>query len=706
MLVTRRDLAGLAAFFQGSGPRRIAALVSEYRPGSHADAIVGKVLDGLWYEGPRAPRLRVASMYTDQVPDEDMSRGLAAKHGFKLASSIREALTGVSDTSAGSRALAVDGVLLICEHGAYPYNALGRKLYPRFEFFQQVVDVFRETGRVAPVFVDKHFSHDWHRARRMYDAARELKIPLMAGSVEPLSRDPAIRLDSGLELERVVTTWQADFFDSKDSYGFHAIENLQSLIESRKGGETGVRAVQCLENAAVWEWTRETPWAAGLLGAAMAKGPLDLAALEKAVRRPLVFRVEYADGLEAAAYRLNGAPGGRALAAAVRGRPEPLTIATMWRPSPAVSAPADQRRQYPYNHFSATVHAFERLAIEGAAPNPVERTLLTTGVLAALFESSYQPAPMYGRSLQHGTLLDRGRRIETPHLNIAYGQPSAVSSADPWLPPVPADQAVKGWRPGRFASATLGREAGYWIYTPPGHDSGRERFPVVFWLHGFNGSPTSATPFLERLRLAVERGQAPRMIVVSCVDPLHISQWTDSKDGGNPVETVIVRDLVPHIEKAYRTIPGRAGRAIEGYSMGGYGAAYLGFKYPELFSAVSILAPGMLSPERMSKVRDGIIFDKIYGRDPDYAVSHSAWTVTRNQVDAVKRWKPLVRLFVGDRDISMDQSIQYHETLTELGIAHEWGLVPGAEHNTGQTFDLWPGNPFDFFAKAFPSAKR
>jgi hypothetical protein len=423
--IARRSLFGFAAapwLLRGADPpKKIAALVSEYRPGSHADAILGKILNGFYYEGkPREARLRIVSMYTDQVPDEDMSRDLAAKHGFRLVPSIRHALTLTSDTSTGPRTLAVDGILLICEHGAYPYNPLGQKLYPRYEFFKQVIDVFRETGSVAPVFSDKHLSYEWARAKWMYDQARQLQVPLMAGSVEPISRDPNARLAPGTALDKVVTTWQADFFDSKDSYGFHALESMQSIVERRMGRETGVAAVQCFEHGAVWDWIASNAWAGKLLAAALGSQDLDMAGLRERTRNPIAFVLDYVSGLQAAVFRLNGVVRRPAFAAFLAGKTEPFVLTNYASTDPAVQVPSELRSRYPYNHFSATVARFEDLVWNGRTPNPVERTLLTTGVLAALFESSYQPAPNYGRSLQHGMLLDRGRHIETPHLRIAY----------------------------------------------------------------------------------------------------------------------------------------------------------------------------------------------------------------------------------------------------------------------------------------------
>ena len=706
-LVTRRSLlatatAGLLPAFADE-PRKIAALISEYRPGSHADAIIGKVLKGYYYNGqPRQPRVKLVSMFTDQVPDEDMSRDLAAKHGFKLLPSIREALTLVSNTSTGPRQLAVDGILLICEHGAYPYNPLGQKLYPRFEFFKQVIDVFRETGQVCPVFLDKHLSYDWHKAKWIFDQARELKVPLMAGSVEPIARDPGIQLPPGLPIDNVVTVWAADFFDSKDSYGFHALENVQSLVERRPGGETGIATVQCFERDAVWQWTDANPWAARLLEAAAAGKPV--ASLKAQARDPLVFLLEYVSGLRVALFRLNGAVKVRGLAASSPKQPEPVVIADHVRSGPAVRPSPEQRKQYPYNHFSATVHHFEEMVWKGRLPNPVERTLLTSGALAALHESSYQPAPMYGRSLQHGRRLDTGRRIETPHLKIAYvNRPPADYGPVSWVPQFDEALASKGWKLGTFDSKLAQTKAGYLLYLPPDYDKSKRRYPVMYWLHGFGGTPASATSIMERLDRAIKAGQSPAMIMVACTDPIKVSQWTDSKDGKYPIESVIIRELIPHVDAAYRTIARREARAIDGFSMGGYGAAYLGFRNPEVFGAVSALAGGMLTAERMCVVRDGVIFEKVYNFDRAYAEEHSIWTVTRKQAEAILRHKPLMRVHVGTDDVSRAQSEQYHLLLTELQIPHEWGMSPRSPHNAAQTFDNWPGNPFGFYQRAFGS---
>src|SRR5947209_15668523 len=96
--------------------KKVAAVVTEYRKWSHADVIVGKILEGYNYDGGDGPGMKVVSMYVDQFPAGDMSRDLAKKHGFAIHPTIAGAVTR------GGRRLAVDGVLCIGEHGRYPDN--------------------------------------------------------------------------------------------------------------------------------------------------------------------------------------------------------------------------------------------------------------------------------------------------------------------------------------------------------------------------------------------------------------------------------------------------------------------------------------------------------------------------------------------------------------------------------------------------------
>src|SRR5262245_26446738 len=223
--------------------KTIAAIVTVYRRHSHADVIVGKILEGYDHQGGPGPNLRLASLYVDQHPDGDMSRDLARKHGFPLFDTIESALT------LGGKQLAVNGVLCIGEHGKYETNARGQILYPRRRFFEEVAKTFVTYKKSVPVFNDKHLADRWSDAQWMYDKARELFVPFMAGSSVPLTwRRPALQLPRNAELVEAVQVGYGPF----EGYGFHALEGLQCMVERRRGGETGVKAVQCLQGEEMW----------------------------------------------------------------------------------------------------------------------------------------------------------------------------------------------------------------------------------------------------------------------------------------------------------------------------------------------------------------------------------------------------------------------------------------------------------------------
>ena len=218
---------------------RIAALTTTYYKYSHSQHIVDRFLEGYGWEGRHhRPAMDVVSLYVEQVGDNDLSRERARRHPqMKIYPTIAEALTQ------GGSNLAVDGVLLIGEHGKYPVNEKGQTLYPRYEYFQQVVEVYRRSGRTAPLFNDKHLSWNWDYAKRMYDTAKELGFGFMAGSSLPVTwRQPAVDLPFGARVEEVVGIWRG-WLDGGD---IHVLEAMQSIIERRRGGETGVRAVESL----------------------------------------------------------------------------------------------------------------------------------------------------------------------------------------------------------------------------------------------------------------------------------------------------------------------------------------------------------------------------------------------------------------------------------------------------------------------------
>ena len=236
---------------------KIAALVTEYRRRAHGQHIVDRFLGGYGWAGRfHRPPMDVVSLYVDQVRESDLSRDRAREYpSMKIFPTIAEALTRGGDR------LAVDGVLLIGEHGSYPRNEKGQTLYPRYEFFRQIVEVFRASGRGVPVFNDKHLSWKWEWAQEMVETARELDFALMAGSSIPVAwRLPPLEIPSDAEVEEAMVIGAGG---GADSYGFHGFEAIQCMVERRRGGETGVAALQAVRGPRVWEALRAGSWDRG-----------------------------------------------------------------------------------------------------------------------------------------------------------------------------------------------------------------------------------------------------------------------------------------------------------------------------------------------------------------------------------------------------------------------------------------------------------
>ena len=367
--------------------KKIAAIVTEYFAGSHADVILSKFIHGFATDdGLVSPRVEIASLYVDQVSDRDIGLATAKAHGIPIHVSIAKALT------LGGDALAVDGVLLIGEHGDYAWNEKEQQLFPRKYFMEQICGIMACSKRGVPVFVDKHLSYNWHDACWMVERAAALKAPLMAGSSLPLSwRNPWLEH----ELDTPIDAAMAVGFSGLDSYGFHTLEVLQCMVERRRGGETGVAAVTCLEGEAVWRGAQKGAWSRDLAEAACAaiEDKPD-GAMEEHCDHPVAMLVEYRDGLRGCVLMLNGYVHDMAYAAHASGQ----TVATEFY------AQGHGGTEGAYGHFSYLSLCVEEMFMTGEPTYPVDRTLLTTGILEAALTSRYEG----------------GKRLETPWLATAY----------------------------------------------------------------------------------------------------------------------------------------------------------------------------------------------------------------------------------------------------------------------------------------------
>ena len=388
---------------------KLAAITTVYFKHSHTQHIVDRFLDGYGWNGTHhKPEMDLVSLYVDQVGTTDLSRERAARHpSMKIYPTIAEALT------LGGSTLAVDGVVLVGEHGEYQKNEKGQTKYPRYEFFEQIVDVYKKSGKSVPIFNDKHLSWNWDWAKKMYDTSREMGFPFMAGSSLAVTwRTPSVEMPLGAKIREALCVC----YGGVDSYDFHGLETLQCMVERRQGDETGVKWVQAYRGPKFWEALKQGVWPRELMNAALCRSHTLTPAragfndifptdddMQKIVKDPVAYRYEHNDGLKCTMLLMNGLVKDFNFASYIEGQRKPFST-QMYLPMP-------DGRTTTANFFSPLVNGMEKMYLTGKATYPVERTLLTTGLTAAGVESLYR----------------NQQRYDTPHLAIKY-QPTKEST--------------------------------------------------------------------------------------------------------------------------------------------------------------------------------------------------------------------------------------------------------------------------------------
>jgi hypothetical protein len=440
-------------------PLRLAILGSVYRNQSAMQSLADRFLVGYPYQGEwHMPNVQVVSVYVDQLerqadaapspyqlamtgakvapssaakgiagglgrdrtvgaqpgpeklqPSEkselkpDLSRARSQQFGFRLCSNIPEALR------CGGDRIAVDAVLAIVEQDDYPSNDKGQILLPSYDFFQQCIEVFEDEGHAVPYFNYRQLSFSFEQAQTMVKTANRLRFPLLAGSSLPVTwRLPDVDIPLGAEVQEALMVGVG----SIDGRDFDALEALQCMLERRKGGETGVKAVQLLEGDDVWAAGNAGRWSRDLLSSALSRSdtPMGLTVLDgrtqdlvasgvlpQLVKDPAAYCIEYSDGTRATLLMLTGAIMDFNISARVAGHG---VISTQFFLPPA-----------PNCTYSACLAAkIEQTFQSRNAAYPVERTLLTTGLLEACLNSRHR----------------LNQRLETPQLAVSY-QPPAES---------------------------------------------------------------------------------------------------------------------------------------------------------------------------------------------------------------------------------------------------------------------------------------
>lgn len=368
---------------QANARKKVAVIVTEYRFNSHADVILGRLLGDFDYE----PVLEVASIYTDQVPDNDMSRDMAARRAVPIYPTIAEA---VRAPHLGSP---IDGVVIIGEHGDYPVNEKGQKMYPRCRLLRETLEALDVLGLRVPIFSDKHLSYDLNESEWMYSQLKQRNIPFMGGSSIPHT-DPVPSYDPA-KLETAREWLVVSYSTSIEAYGYHGLEVLQSIAERRRGGETGVRSVWAAEGDEVWKAMDRGEWPEDLMLQALGAYP-DLPQGHPRELAPgtVLFAVEYEDG-------------GKGYVIQFPKLVDQWGYAFRSDDGGVTAALCDSEKKRPFSHFERLTKMIEAFVVSGRPSFPMERVYMSTGLIGYGMESLYAKKP-----------------VETPLLRIRYSRES------------------------------------------------------------------------------------------------------------------------------------------------------------------------------------------------------------------------------------------------------------------------------------------
>jgi endo-1,4-beta-xylanase len=282
---------------------------------------------------------------------------------------------------------------------------------------------------------------------------------------------------------------------------------------------------------------------------------------------------------------------------------------------------------------------------------------------------------------------------------------AAVLAAEPVLPrgggwDNPPAEPGPGVVHKTFRSGSMNVDVGYNLYLPPGYadDAGR-RYPVIYWLHGLGGNENGMFP--ERvIDRAVREGKVPPLIVVFANGGAR-TRYHDSIDGKIRADTLIAKELIPHIDKTYRTIASRDGRSVQGMSMGGNGALKFAFKYPELFGSVVAFAPALVDGEWMA-ANDPEFLRTMFGGDKDRYQPEIAAEVVKRNAGAVQG-KVAVLILIGTKDSEtlLDRARRIHRLLDELKVPHEYDELDGVPHDLNGLVERSPIRGLAFAAARF-----
>lgn len=256
-------------------------------------------------------------------------------------------------------------------------------------------------------------------------------------------------------------------------------------------------------------------------------------------------------------------------------------------------------------------------------------------------------------------------------------------------------------------SSQLNMTLQYYVLSPPRYQSSArstQTYPVMYWLHGGTGGDRSRLPLATHFHQAMREGTIPQMFIIF-PDSRPQSMWINAKDGTYPIEDMLVKELVPKLKNSYPISNQSKDSTVAGFSMGGYGAARIGFKYPGLFGRIIMIGSGTLdanldeTPRARPEARDRIL-NMVSGGDRNYFYSQSPRRLAELNRLKIKQLAPSISIVVGDLDEVYDQNIRFSNFLNRLGIKHQWLVLPGVSHSLRGYIDAMG----DSFSQLFTSS--
>ncbi len=245
-----------------------------------------------------------------------------------------------------------------------------------------------------------------------------------------------------------------------------------------------------------------------------------------------------------------------------------------------------------------------------------------------------------------------------------------------------------GFTHATYHSNLMNVTVGYSVYLPPNYNSTTERYPVIYHLHGLGGNETSeCQTYANFLESGIKNKEFPAVIMVF-VNGRGNTFYSDSKDGTIKCESTIIQELIPHIDSTYRTKADRTQRAIEGFSMGGFGTLLLGFKHPDMFGSIGTYDAALVTWDTLSQQKfDTSIPNSIFGNDRIYFNDNSyPFTFAKKNANTIKSLGIKVRMSTGSNDLQMGPLYYYNlamkDTLTKYHIDLKFTVITGGAHGS------------------------